>query len=497
MILEKSLKISSILNSIDHKTLFDNNPSPMWVYDLDTFKFLAVNNSAIHSYGYSREEFLSMTLNDIRPVEDTTILKAHILINDEEIQKSIYWRHKKKDGSIIYVDILSHALPSLEKLHARLVMALDVTDRKLAKDKLQEKEKEYRNLFENALVGIYRTTPEGKVLNANPALIKMLGYSSLEELTTIELDKEGFAPDSPRSKFIALMNEFGEVKNFEFIWKKKDNSIIYILENAKAIKDKNGKTIYFEGSVQDITDLKLAEIELVKAKEKAEEADKLKSIFLSNMSHELLTPLNGLLGGVQLLEDELKDSSNFDLVQAVISGSKRLAETLNSILELSRLESNKFNINNQPVNIIELLNEIVNLNGPSAVSKNLYLNFHQNNSEIFINGDKHFLFTIFNNLIKNAVKYTVNGGITVKIEPPDSLKIKISVSDTGIGISNDNNKIIFEPFRQVSEGLTRNFEGPGIGLTITKKFVELLNGTIHLESEEGKGSKFSITLPIS
>ncbi len=159
------------------------------------------------------------------------------------------------------------------------------------RDKLQEKEKEYRNLFENALVGIYRTTPEGRVLNANPALIKMLGYSSLEELTNRELDKEGFALESPRSKFIALMNEFGEVKNFEFMWTRKDDSIIYILENARAIKDKNGETIYFEGNVQDITELKLAEIELVKAKEKAEEADKLKSIFLANMSHELLTPL--------------------------------------------------------------------------------------------------------------------------------------------------------------------------------------------------------------
>ncbi len=183
------------------------------------------------------------------------------------------------------------------------------------------------------------------------------------------------------------------------------------------------------------------------------------------------------------------------MVQAVISGSKRLAETLNSILELSRIESSKYNINHQPVNIIEVLNEIVMLNKPAAVSKNLYLNFHQNYSEIFISSDKHFLFTIFNNLIKNAVKYTVSGGFTIKIESPDSLNIKISVSDTGIGISHDNNKIIFEPFRQVSEGLTRNFEGPGIGLTITKKFVELLSGSIQVKSDLGKGSEFSVIFP--
>jgi CheY-like chemotaxis protein/two-component sensor histidine kinase len=206
----------------------------------------------------------------------------------------------------------------------------------------------------------------------------------------------------------------------------------------------------------------------------------------------------GILGYADIMEQEFSDPQHLEIASIIKQSGNRLMETLNSILDLSRIEANKHDINITPVNLIELINESVTLYKPLANRKGLFLNFKSPVNSIYINSDKDILTKVFSNLINNAIKYTQTGDITIKVSINANLNnnVKIDIIDTGIGILEEFHQVIFEPFRQVSEGLSRKFEGNGLGLSITKKFVELLGGSISLKSKPGKGSTFSVLFPL-
>ncbi len=850
-----------------YKKLFENNPNPMWVYDADTLQFKDVNKTAIRQYGYSREEFLSMTLKDIRPAEDIPDLLKNISTSIEEYQKSGIWRHKKKDNTIIYVEIKSNLLPDLENKNYRIVLvndvterlkaeealrlseermrvivegtphlffyvqdsnannlyvsptveqitgytvnqwlnqrdwfitdsetnniarkvtqahlkgeftetpielevrhidghtivleayespiikdgkvigtqgvAHDITERKKAEKALQESEERFRTLYENSMVGIYRTTPDGKILMANPALLKMLGYNSFEEITNRNLEEKGYEPSYNRSLFIEKIEKDGKVIGFESAWIKANGDLIYIRENAQAIRDQNGKTLYYDGIVEDVTARKQAEDELKKffiateqspasiiitdvkgnieyvntkvteisgytldeirgknprifqsgsktkeeyqllwdkilsgeqwrgefknkrkngtifwvsasisaiknsegeithfiaveediterkkteqlilkseaefrsvwessndamrlcsddgtilrvnkafcklfekqesefigesyqkaymfkenapkifrevvennkvipkqesevemwngkkiwleisnsvivlsdtrmvlsifrdiserkayeaelrdAKEKAEEANKTKDLFLANMSHELRTPLIGILGYSDILVDILEDREQIEMARGVNRSGNRLLKTLNLLLDLTRLKSEKFETAIAEKDITEELKFAYQMFKGAALDKKLDLILQIKDEKLLVKVDSSMLLVILENLINNAIKFTNTGSITIIAGKENDKEVFIKVKDTGIGIEEKYFGKIFEEFRQVSEGTNRDFQGTGLGLSITKKYVEMLNGSIELESKLNEGSTFTVKLP--
>ncbi|MDT3695847.1 MAG: ATP-binding protein [Ignavibacterium sp.] len=258
-------------------------------------------------------------------------------------------------------------------------------------------------------------------------------------------------------------------------------------------KDKNYKGVLF--SAEDITELKQKEKELIEAKEKADESNKLKSTFLANMSHELRTPMIGILGYSDLLVNELEDDKYKKMASAIYESGQRLIETLNMILDLSRLEANKHNIDYQIVNVNSLIKNITFHFEAAAKKKNLFLKTSFPSIEIMSRTDPRMLRDVFNNLINNALKFTNKGGVFVSLELFHRDFI-VSIKDTGIGITEENLGLVFEEFRQVSEGLGRGFQGTGLGLTICKKYVELLGGQISIKSTPGKGSEFTCQLPL-
>ncbi|MFP4469263.1 MAG: tetratricopeptide repeat protein [Bacteroidales bacterium] len=239
--------------------------------------------------------------------------------------------------------------------------------------------------------------------------------------------------------------------------------------------------------------------ELIVAKEKAEESDRLKSIFLANMSHELRTPLNGILGFTEILRSEVNDPSHREMADVINTSGNRLLETLNSIIDLSIIESNKMELMQQEILLDELIVERVMLYRIAARKKNLYLDVKLPEKGIRFICDAKILRNLLNNLIDNAIKYTRQGGITItgKLDRRQHENIlEIRVSDTGIGIPGDQLRHIFDKFRQVSEGHNREYEGAGLGLTICKKYMELLNGTLDVESSLNNGSSFTARLPV-
>lgn len=254
----------------------------------------------------------------------------------------------------------------------------------------------------------------------------------------------------------------------------------------------------FLNIVRDITDKKEIERELIRAKEEAEHVNRLKSAFLANMSHELRTPMNGILGFSEILLSMLDNSETKEMARTIHSSGKRLLKTLNLILDLSRVEANKQDIKLKPVELNGFLEKLVRLFEPLAMRKQLALIFVPYSHEISLLTDSSLLEHVVNDLINNAIKFTHAGSVTIRLEvnPLDeNCCVLIKVTDTGIGIPKHKQQFIFDSFRQASEGYERSYEGTGLGLTISRQYVDLLGGDISLLSEPGLGSEFSVSFP--
>ena len=253
------------------------------------------------------------------------------------------------------------------------------------------------------------------------------------------------------------------------------------------------KAVLFSGV--DITSIKKTENDLIEAIDKAEKANKAQAAFFANMSHELRTPLFGILGYSEMMESGDYSEEVKHMASTIHKGGKRLIETLNKVLSLSKLKADKYEIKISEVNINSLIAETVNLFQVDAAAKGLNLSFTEPENDIITHTDSGVVRDMMNNLIHNAIKFTFYGSVNISLQS-DNESYAIKVKDTGIGIPQESVNIIFEEFRQVSEGYSRSFEGTGLGLAITKKYIDLLNGKIELSSAINNGSEFIISLPI-
>ncbi|NNE36566.1 MAG: GAF domain-containing protein [Rhodothermales bacterium] len=236
------------------------------------------------------------------------------------------------------------------------------------------------------------------------------------------------------------------------------------------------------------------EIELVAARDHAEEMVRLKTAFLTNMSHEIRTPLTGIIGFAQILVEEI-DDEHAEFVNLIEQSGRRLLDTINSVLDLARLESNRMQMTLEPINIVEEAERGVKLLSPLADKKGLWLKFECPHDEVWLELDAAGLDRILNNLIGNAIKFTSTGGVAVRIAR-DANAVNLIVEDTGIGMSEQFLPQLFEEFRQESSGADRSHEGSGMGLSITRKLVEIMDGTIAVDSKKGMGTTFTVSFPV-
>jgi PAS domain S-box-containing protein len=243
---------------------------------------------------------------------------------------------------------------------------------------------------------------------------------------------------------------------------------------------------------------KEANEELVTARDRAEEASRVKSTFLANMSHEIRTPLNGILGFAELILTETKDPVTQKYSDIILSSGNRLLYTLSQILDLSRVESGKLDLNIEIVKAEKVINDIILLFTPAAKKKGLFIERQHGGAQLVFKLDEQLFRNSLTNLVSNSIKFTDHGGITIStaIEVINGKRFgTIRVADTGIGIHEKHFETIFEDFKQVSEGVRRNYEGTGLGLSLTKKFVHLSGGHIRVESIPGFGATFMLSFP--
>lgn len=491
-------KNEAVANELKYRRLFERSNDAIIL--LDGNKIIDVNDRATELFGIDKSLISSYTPGlfspRVQPDGSVSSIKLRQLISKayKGNPQHFEWLVKKIDGSEIFTEV---NLSTIELNDAVLLQILvkDITDQKNAEVLRQNSERKLKALIENGTDIITMLDKNGIVIYSSPSVTRILGYEQEELYGQIGFDL--VHPDDAQQVvnfFFDIIQKPGVTVPISFRYKKKDGSYIFIESIGNNLLDEPDINAVIVNS-RDINEWKLNEEAILNAKKEAEEMNNLKSSFLANMSHELRTPLVGILGFAELLHEDTQDPGKKDMVNTILFSGQRLLQTLNSILDLSKIEANKMEINKTVIDVAETVRSSVKIFREFAAKRGLYLNVKISEEIIRCIADERLLVQVVNNLVSNAVKYTIQGGVTVKassIVQNGKAMVKISVSDTGIGIAQKDLDLIFKEFRQASEGFSRKYEGAGLGLTITKKFVELMGGSISVESEPGKGSTFSI-----
>lgn len=440
-----------------------------------------------------------------------SVLSHAQAIYEGDLKQRIQVRSKDEVASL--ADYLNSLAEKLEKAYHRIEkvnieeqakskgrireLALEINQRKITEVALRKSEERFRLMFELAPVGMVILSPKYIILDVNNSFCDTVGYSA-EEL--IQKSYESIThPDDwgfESSRYYQIANQSISDANFEKRFIRKDTKIINAIVESVVIKDEKGVPVNYILQAIDITEQKKAQRELIAAKERAEESDRLKTAFLAQMSHEIRTPLNVILTSTSILEEELKDSSDDgddSIMLSVNSAGKRLLRTIDLILNMSSIQSGSYKAEYEPVELnkelFRLITEFKSISG----EKNIDLMFTSQVKDASVLADRYTVNQIFQNLIDNALKYTHKGKVEVSIHRNAEKKICVEIKDTGIGISPEYQKNLFQTFSQEDQGHIRKFEGNGLGLALVKKYVELNNAEISFTSEKGNGSSFVVT----
>ncbi len=378
-------------------------------------------------------------------------------------------------------------------------LSLEMERRRQATESLHESERNYRGLVDNLPIGLYRNSPgsKGYFSMANPALVKMHGFYSTEAFLKTSV-ADLYADPSQRRLISEKLIAQGYLQGEEVHLKRKDGSVFWGSVTAHPFKDESGKTLYFDGMVEDITARKRYEEALKRAKEEAEAATLAKSQFLANMSHEIRTPLNAVIGFTEMLLDTKLDSTQADFAKTAQKSGEALLSLINDILDFSKIEAGEMGLEAIEFDPELLAYDVCEVIRPRVGFKPVEILCRiADDVPASVNGDPGRLRQVLTNLMGNAAKFTESGEIelTLGIEETmkDRVKIHAVIRDTGIGISAENLSKIFEPFRQADGSTTRRYGGTGLGLSICRQIAHLMEGEVWAESELGKGSLFHFT----
>jgi PAS domain S-box-containing protein len=376
----------------------------------------------------------------------------------------------------------------------------DITERKCAEQALLSSEERFRELAENVREVFWIIDPSTKqVLYISPAYEQLWETSREHVFDDQMLWVESIHPDDRDRVLVMFANQLhGQSDEAEYRIKTPNGQEKWIRNRSFPIRDDSGQLVRIIGIAEEVSERKRYEAELIHAREGAETANQAKSRFLANMSHEIRTPMNGVLGMIQLLlETELVPEQKQYAEVAQNSGRNLLA-LIDDILDLSKIEAGKITLENRCFNLREMVSEVVQLLSVQASSKGLSIVSHVSPSMPCVRGDAHRLRQVLNNLTSNAIKFTAQGEVTLVAklvnEHQGKASVHFAITDTGIGIKPEQAATLFTPFTQADASTTREYGGTGLGLAICKQLVEMMGGSIVLESGEGTGSTFSFML---
>jgi len=477
-----------------YRLLFESNPQPMWVYDLTTLRFLAVNDAAVRHYGYSRAEFLDMTIKDIRPAEDIKLLEDFLASEEGSMEQAGEWRHRKKDGTVINIEITSNRL-TFGGRAAEFVLVHDITERKQAETALRISEDRYRDLVDNSHELICTHDLEGRVLSVNPWAARVLGYPQ-NSLVGINI-RDGLLPEYRQQFDDYLRTVITEGSARGVMKVRTSTGETRLWEYYNTLRTEGVEKPIVRGMAHDATERRQALKREKEARMEAEAANRVKDEFLSTLSHELRTPLTAIMGWSDLLlHDEVEPEKRSQAIETIFRNANSQCQLINDLLEVSRIITGKLRLEFVACELHSIIEAAAESIRPTAEARGVRLQLLLEPHVGPVFGDRERLQQIVWNLLSNGVKFTSRGGLVQVTLQRINSHIEIVVNDTGVGISPDFLPYVFERFRQADGSTTRNYGGLGLGLAIVRHLVELHGGTARAESAgEEQGSKFIIRLP--
>jgi PAS domain S-box-containing protein len=499
---EKKLQVSEnrfreLVNTISsgvaiYKVINDGNTG-------DDYIIQDFNKTALKMEMMEKQDVIGKSLKDIRPNIDEYGL-IPIFKKVWKTGESTYYPAKiyTDDKYANYYENRIFRLPN----HEIVAVYDDVTARERNAEKIKESEERFELAMKASQDGLYDWNLVTNEIYYSPGWKKILGYEYNELPNDFSIwETLTKAEDVIRSWEMQqkVINKELDRFEMEFKMKHKDGHWVDILSRAEAIFDEKGKAIRMIGTHVDISERKRFENDLLNALNKAQESDRLKSAFLANISHEIRTPMNGILGFSGLLKQaDLNSEKQHEYIDIIERSGKRMLNTINDLIDISRIESGQVKISNKLINFNDLLSQLYHFFKPEAKEKGLDLMYEPTleDNKALVSTDEEKLFAIMSNYLKNAIKYTQTGSIHLGYKVKDS-SLEFFVKDSGIGIPKEKHDAVFERFVQADLSITKPYEGSGLGLAISKAFAEMIGGKVRLESEPGKGSIFYLRLPLN
>jgi len=448
---------------------------------------------------YTSPDLMSTSIYDLyddgaKPQSLLSLLNRKGIVTDFE---SVF---KNRDGSLIPCSISSKIVKDADGNPEKIIGSVrNISERKKAEEAIMQERRMLRTLIDNIPDPIYVQDEQCRKVIANKADVENIGLDSEAEALG-KTDIELFPGEIGRLGYKAdktVIDNGKPVFNLEEEFVDKQGRKRWLLTTKIPLYDKNGKVTGLVGIGHDITLQKENEIELIRAKEKAEESDKLKTAFLHNISHEIRTPMNAIVGFSSLLgEPDIDDTSRKSYIDLIMQSSNHLLSIITDIVDISNIEANLIKTVKNEVNLNQTLKSLCNQFFPKAYEKKITLDCETSlpDSEVLVVSDRTKLIQVITNLISNSIKFTDRGYVRVSYRLKENF-ILFRVTDTGIGIPEQYHDRIFDRFFQVQSNISRLYEGTGLGLAISKAYVELLGGKIWVTSEPGKGTTFSFTIP--
>lgn len=482
-----------------YRTIFENVQDVFYQTDLAGI-IREISPSIKHFSDFNTVELVGKPVIEIYYNPDDRI-KLIQLLNERGEVRDYEIRLKTKKDEVKYASINARLIFDSEGIPDHIDGALrDITKRKQAEESLKHSEERLRDIIFTTADWVWEVDENG-----------VYTYSSLKGNELFDIGAQSilgktpfdFMPEEEAKRvapiFAEIVAKREPIKDLENWNIGKNGELICLLTNGLPVFNDEGRLIGYRGIDKNITERKQAELELIAAKEKAEASDKLKTAFMNNISHEIRTPLNGILGFGQILADrEFPADEKEGYFKMLEDSSDRLLNTITNIIDISLLTSGNLKINKEEFNLDRLIRDIYEKFDYTCSQKDLVFSIQKKHAE---NGkrictDESLLNKILSQLIDNSIKFTSSGTIVLSYNIKGNALL-ISVKDSGIGISEKNKSQIFDNFMQEDNDNTRKYEGSGIGLSIVKGLTEILGGSISLESEKGKGSTFTLSIPIN
>lgn len=465
---------------------------------------LIVDSELSPLYGYTHLDISTMSSDRMKFVyeEDRNFVSKTIqdclygILQNFEIEHRIY----NKNGDIGWILLRGVYVPPENSKPARIIgSATDITERKNYEEAIRKSEEKFRKIFESSGIGIATLAPDGHFSKINSSFCEILGYTETEliGMNFRNITHPGDIEKSLELTKELLKNESLEGKSLEKRYLHKSGDLVWALTTISLIRDIDNKPQFFIAQVQDITKRKKFEEQLIKYTEELKLLNASKDKFFSIISHDLRSPFNSLLGLTEYISQSYDEMTPQDIkssISSIYNSSRQVYGLILNLLEWSMIQSGRIKVDKTVINLKELGNEIKNLYEEAANQKQLELTINIS-EEIFVYADKYMIDTIIRNFVSNSIKFTNPGGKIIVKGIINGDNAEVSVTDSGIGISIENQKNLFRIDEQFRREGTAKEKGTGLGLILCKEFIEKNNGVLWVESEEGKGSRFSFTVP--